>query len=321
MPNATPPDDEHVLRPETPEDFAVLFEMIEEELAAEIAGDRDAVIRPLALLGVRYLAGHTGLRCLLHGESGSGKTTAAKSLARVVGAPYLRVSMPDTAETSWRGADITNHVDALRRGLLRPGITSAAATHLANRAVVLIDDMDVMRLEPFRSYSDSDQGQRAGRQMSLVGCWAGEDITIDEGAWVWSTQSVLVIGAGAFDGAEEPLDAAALIQWGLLPPLAERIATGSMVHMPRLTSADLCAVAGHEAAQLCTPAFEAFGYTLIIAAQAVRHAVIVARTRDSGAGVRAVTGVLRRAADRRLIRMVSVGTPVGIEVTLAPDDL
>lgn len=321
MPYRTQPDADNVLRPETPENFAVLFDILEQELAADIAGDPENVIRPLALLGVRHLAGHTGLRCLLHGESGSGKTWSAKSLARHIGAPFVRVSMPDTAETTWRGVDITNHIDAMRRGLLRPGITSDAATALANRAVLLVDDMDVMRLEPFQSYGDSDKGQRAGRQSSLVNCWAGEDITIDEGAWVWSTRSVLVVGAGQFDGLEEPLDSSSLIRWGMIPPLAERIAMGTIVQMPPLTAADLCAVAKREALQLCAPAFSAFGYTLIISPEAVRRAVSAVRDSDSAAGVRVVAGLLRRVADRMLIRLVSTAVPAGARVTLAPDDV
>ncbi|MHB1168738.1 MAG: ATP-binding protein [Longimicrobiales bacterium] len=321
MPYSTQPDADNVLRPETPEDFAVLFDILEQELAADIAGDRENVIRPLALLGVRHLAGHTGLRCLLHGESGSGKTWAAKALARHLGAPYVRVSMPDTAETTWRGVDITNHIDAMRRGLLRPGISSDAATALANRAVVLVDDMDVMRLEPFQSYGDSDKGQRAGRQSSLVNCWAGEDMMIDEGAWIWSARSALVIGAGQFDGLQEALDGSALIRWGMIPPLAERIAMGAIVQMPLLAAADLCAVAAREALQLCAPAFSAFGYTLIISPEAVRRAVNVVRERDHAAGVRAVTGLLRRVADRTLIQAVSQAAPVGARITLAPDDM
>lgn len=321
MPYRTQPGVNNVLRPETPEDFAVLFDILEQELTADIAGDRENVIRPLALLGVRHLAGHTGLRCLLHGESGSGKTWAAKALARHLGAPYVRVSMPDTAETTWRGADITNHIDAMRRGLLRPSISSVAATALANRAVVLIDDMDVMRLEPFQSYGDSDKGQRAGRQSSLVNCWAGEDITIDEGAWVWSTRSVLVIGAGQFDGLEEPLDSSSLIRWGMIPPLAERIAMGTIVHMPPLAAADLCAVASREALQLCGPTFSAFGYVLNISPEAVRCALSVVRNRDGRAGVRGIAGLLRRAADRRLTRAVTEAVPFGAQITLAPDDV
>lgn len=321
MPPWTPPVGDNVLRPEAPEDFAVLFDILEQALAEEIAGDRETVIRPLALLGVRYLGGHTGLRCLLHGETGSGKTWAAKSLAQHLGAPFARISMPDTAETTWRGVDLTNHIDAMRRGLMQRGVNIGAATALANRAVVLVDDMDVIRLQPFQSYADSDRGQRGGRQSSLVNCWSGEDIAIDEGAWVWSTRSVLVIGAGQFDGLEEPVDGAALVRWGLVPPLAEGIAAGTVVEMPALTTADLCAVALRESAKLCAPAFEAFGYVLTISSEAVRHASATARARDSGAGVRAVTGVLRRAADRILIRAVSAGVPAGARITVAPDDI
>lgn len=321
MPSRAQPDADNVLRPETPQDYAALFDILEQGLAVDIAGNREDVIRSLALLGVRHLAGHHGLRCLLHGESGSGKTWAAKSLARQLGAPFVRISMPDTAETTWRGVDLTNHIDAVRRGLVRPGITPHAATGLANRAVVLVDDMDVMRLEPFQSYSESDKGQRAGRQASLVNCWAGEDIIIDEGAWVWSTRSVLMIGAGRFEGAEEPLNSSSLVRWGIIPPLAERIALSTVVHMPLLEPADLSHVVLREALQLCEPAFSAFGYRLCISPEAVRRAVASEQARSTAVGVRAVVGVLRRAADRVLIRMVSNAVPVGARATLAPDDL
>jgi hypothetical protein len=80
-------------------------------------------------------------------------------------------------------------------------------------------------------------------------------------------------------------------------------------------------VASRETLQLCGPTFASFGYTLIISPEAVRRAVTIVRSRDSGAGVRAVTGLLRRVADRMLIRAVSQALPVGGRVTLAPDDV
>jgi len=308
------------LRPQSPEDFAILFEILETELAAEIAGDREKLIQPLALLGVRHLAGHTGLRCIIRGETGTGKTTVAKALALQLGAPFCRISAGEMAETTWRGADLTNHIDALRRGLLGTKVTMSSATALACRSIVLIDDLDVLRLQPFESYSDSDRGQRAGRQASLAGLWSGEDILVNEGEWTWSTAGVLVIGAGAFEGVEHPIDSASLTQWGLATSLAERLASGTIIQMEPLPLADLCAVALREAEQLVAPAFQAFGYELTISAAAAHHAAGYARARDESAGVRSVVGVLRRAADRLLIRLVTSAKP-GARVTLAPDDL
>ena len=312
--------DASVLRPQSPEDFAVLFDMLESELAADIAGDRETLIQPLALLGVRYLAGHTDLRAMIRGEAGTGKTRTAKSLALHLGAPYCRISVAEMAETTWRGADLTNHIDSLRRGLIRPGVTTSAATALTNRAVVLIDDMDALRLQAFESYADSDKGQRAGRQASITSLWSGEDLQINEGEWTWSTAGVLVVGAGRFDGVIEPVDAAALRRWGLAASLAELLAGGTIIQMEPLPLADLSAVVLREAERLVAPAFEGFGYELTIAPATVHHAAIAARARDDEAGVRVVVGILRRAADGLLIRLVTSAEPLR-PVTLAPDDL
>lgn len=309
------------LLPQSPDDYADLFSILEAELQQDLVGDPSGVIQPLALLGVRHLAGHGCLRCLIHGQPGTGKTTAAKLLAPLLGLPFCRVSLAETAETTWRGADITHQIDAMRRGLIRPGVTGEAATALASRAVVLVDDMDVMRLEPYRSYADSDRGQRAGRQQSLLSLWSGEALPIGEADWIWRTDSVLVIGAGEFEGVGAPLDSAALIEWGLSAALAERVTSGTIVHMRELPAADVSAVACREAYRLSAPAFEGFGYDLRISPEVGRHAVLVARDRDPHAGVRAVIGLLRRSADRLLIGTVLGAAPKGTVCTLAPDDL
>lgn len=242
-------------------------------------------------------------------------------LAALLGVPFCRVSLAETAETTWRGADITNQIDAMRRGLFRPGTTMEAATALASQAVVLVDDMDVMRLEPYQSYADSDRGQRAGRQQSLLSLWSGEPMPIGEADWIWRTDSVLVIGAGEFDGARIPLDSGALVRWGLSSALAERVTSGTIVHMRELPSADMSAVACREAYRLCAPAYEGFGYRLRISPEAARHAMMATRERDQHAGVRAVIGLLRRSAGRLLVGMVLEAAPVGTVGTLAPDDL
>jgi hypothetical protein len=308
--------DASLLRPQSPQDFAVLFDMFESELAV----DRETVIQPVALLGVRHLA-HTGLRAMIRGEAGTGKTRTAKSLALHLGAPFCRISVAEMAEMTWRGADLTNHIDSLRRGLIQPGVTTSVATGLTNRAVVLIDHMDALRIQPFESCSESDKGQRAGRQSSLENLWSGEDILINEGEWSWCTAGVLVIGAGRFDGIDEPVDSVALTQWGLAASLAERLAAGTIIELQPLRLADLCAVALREAERLLMPAFQGFGFRLAISAAAVHHAATSARARDESAGVRVVTAMLRRAADRLLIRHVTNASPAGSSVTLAPDDL
>jgi hypothetical protein len=305
------------LEPRTPADFADLFAMLEEDLTSAIVADAHDVVRPLALLGVRHLAGQAGLRCLIHGEPGTGKTTAARILAGLLGFPFFRVSMAETAQTTWRGTDLPAHVNAAYQGvrMLPHGI------RLMSRAVVLLDDLQVLRLEPFASHGDSTRDQREGLQSSLLSVLSGESISVADGEWTWDSSRCLILCAGHFHGLDGDVDAASLTRWGISRPLADRISAGTIIRLRELPTTDLAEVAMREAHATLSAAFNAFGYALVIAPEAVRHAARTARQRDPEAGPRQVVAAIRRAGDRLLMRLIENGVPHRTVATLTPDDV
>jgi hypothetical protein len=87
------------LEPQTPADMADLFGMICDDLGRRIAGC-DEVVRALALLATRHLAGHELLRCLVLGEPGSGKTRIVEALAIMSKQPKIRPTSSAKAAVS-----------------------------------------------------------------------------------------------------------------------------------------------------------------------------------------------------------------------------
>jgi hypothetical protein len=302
------------LEPQTPADMADLFGMICDDLGRRIAGCQD-VVRTFALLGTRHLAGHELLRCLVIGEPGTGKTTIVEALAQIIDVPYLRISMPETPETTWGGGpDILDQVAALKS---RDGGHRADASHM----LLHLDDLDIVRIEPWQAYGAPDRGQREGRQRSLLTLWSGGVIGVgDDHPWQWNTRRSLIIACMEADGLPDPpLTAARLAAWGLLPPLADRFASGTVVRMPVMMERDIVPLATAEAERRAAPAFRAFGYRLTIPASVARYAL--AARKATAPGPRELIGILCDAADRALIELVASAAPPTTERVIRPDDI
>jgi hypothetical protein len=308
------------LSPRSPADMADLYAMVHDDVSSHVAGAANAsTLKSLALLGVRSLAGHELLRCLIVGEPGTGKTTVVRQLAHTLGLPFLRVSMPDTPETTWGGgADLLDQVAALVRALPESGPESARR---AGHMVLLIDDLDIVRLEPWVAHGASDRGQREGRQRSLLSVWSGDTLPIgDDYSWRWDTRRVLVIACMEGDGLPDTVVGAAdLVRWGFLAPLADRIAMGAVLRMHPVSRTEATDLLVRETERLAAPAFEAFGYRLTVSPAAARYVLVSLEKAD--AGVRSLVGVLRDAADAALIELVTSAAPVGTERVLGPDDV
>lgn len=309
------------LEPANPSDSASLYGMLLDELRRCIQGaDNDLTLQAVALLGVRHSAGHEHLRALLVGEPGTGKTRLVECLAELLGMPFLRVPVQEMAETTWGGgSDLPDYIQAFAGRLADHSIVTGRA--LAERAVVLIDDIDAARLEPYATkYAASERGQREGRQRSLLTLWQGGAIPIgDDGAWLWRSARALVIGA--MEGSDlppGPLTSTDLQKWGLLQNLAERMAMGSILRLHAVQGVELATVIEQEVHRLAGPAYQAFGYVLRIDPAAARYA---ARVADKVGGTRSAVGLLRGACDRALIEMVAAGAAIGTMRAIGPDDV
>lgn len=306
------------LRPESPADMADLYSMVLDELRSRVTGRRNVpALRMLALLGVRHLAGHELLRCVVIGEPGVGKTTLVRALAECLDCErrLLRVPLPETPETTWGGgADLPDRI----RGFVEemPSVSRGSAEGM----LLHLDDMDIMRLKPWESYGASDRGQREGRQRSLLSIWSGEEISAgDDWSQRFSTRRILVIGCLEGEGLPAKPDSGALVKWGLIPALAERMAMSTLVRLHPAEGHEAGIVAVREAERLAQPAYEAFGYRLSISAEAVAYALRSVEPRELS--TRGLIGLLRAAADNALLELVARAAPRGTARVVGPDDV
>lgn len=308
--------------PETqnPEDAHVLFEILQEDLQ-DALGDRPETPR-LALLASRHLLGEEMLRLTLIGDVGSGKTYVARTLARVIGAPFLELNVTHMAEEGWKGAGPSEHLTTLYSQAAIRTSTQTAAIRSAQRAVVLVDELDQARVLP-SSASPSARENRIGKQLALLPIVGDGTVTIERSSGShlqWRSPGSLVICAGVFEGLPRgEVSAESLTDWGLLPALAERIAFGTVVRLSRLAKPQLVHVMHSELRPL-EALFRRFGYRLEVSDAAITY-VISRTTSADPPRLRSTAGVLRSAAEALLLRMLSEGAPLGATAVLGPDDV
>jgi ATP-dependent Clp protease ATP-binding subunit ClpX len=183
---------------------------------------------------------------LLVGESGSGKTLLARSLARIVGVPFIVVDATTLTEAGYAGHDVSEI--ALR-------LVEAAGKDiaLAENGIVYLDEIDKLAMRRGPDPRRPDIGG-AGVQRGLLGILEGSAIRIEERGQRprpddlhLDTTNVLFICGGAFDGiaaarggsryaaahpaqggdkralGEHAIEAADLIEYGFIPELAGRL--------------------------------------------------------------------------------------------------
>lgn len=185
-----------LLLPGHPDDAHALFDLFHGELEESI-GPRPETPR-LALLAVRHLFGEEMLRMLLIGPPGVGKTFMVRKLARVLELPFLEINVSNMVEEGWKGAGPSEHLATLFRQAFVNSPTRAAADRAANRAIVLIDELDKARLAP-PSSSSSTRDNRIGKQLSLLPLIGDGSVTIERSGGShleWSWRRALVICAG-----------------------------------------------------------------------------------------------------------------------------
>lgn len=313
------------LSPMNHDDVAALFVLLCEAMQEKIVGC-DGDIERLALLGVRHLARDlTGndaiLRGLITGPHGSGKSMLARVFAEILGLPHVIIPASAMAETNWSGADLGDFL----RQLYDTGPASlnpADAVELVERAVVVVDDLDALRL-PGRYGSASTRDYQLGRQECLRPLMEGGVIPIERGSTsvFWPSRRALVIGCGTFDGVGPVTPTAEdLIGWGMVPALANRLCGGTVLRLHEAAAFDLVEILKRNSTAHGVT-FAAFGYGLSVSAEAL---VFVAESIGDGArlnGLRSAIACISSSAEQVLIGMVRDRAPVGTHRVLAPDDI
>lgn len=313
------------LSPANHDDVGVLFELLCESMREQIVGCSEEIER-LALIGVRHLArslsGHdTLLRALITGPHGSGKSTLARVFVESMGLPHVVIPASALAETNWNGSDLGDFLNVLYHagsGSLDP----VRVVDRAERAVVVIDDMDALRL-PGRYGSASTRDYQLGRQQSLRPLMEGGVVPIERGStsMFWRSQRALVISCGTFDGLGIATPTAEhLIDWGMIPPLAERLCAGAVLQMREVAALDLVEILKRSVGAP-TGAFATFGYRLSVSPEAFMF--VAERTKEGGRlnGTRSAVACIASSAEQVLIGMIRDRAPAGTHRVLAPDDI
>lgn len=307
-----------MLTPESHHDRRALFQLVRDEMQQEVVG-HEAVIRRLAVAGVRHISGGGRVRALLIGPTGSGKSTILRALARALRLPWIEMSAALMSEEGWKGTDLSGHLDVLLRKAFDETENPNAARRLAQRGVVLLDELDKMRVHP--TEPGAPRAQHRGKQQSILGLWDGTTISVDAvgPTLEWNTSKTMVVGCGVFEGLDARIPSSGdFAEWGLMPELAERISMGSVFRLRRLTHENLQLVL-LMALEEMESAFASFGFRLVVSDTALSMVAATLRKPEFEAGVRAGIGWLKSPCEEALAKMLDDDAPPGSTFTLSPD--
>lgn len=283
------------------------YQQIRRGLEEHIFGRAD-LCRHLSLAGVAHLSGVTHQRMLLVGPTGSGKTHAARTLARVLGRPFLQIDMAEVTQTGWHGLDMPIILAALAR----------QASGRLDGAVLLCDEMDKVRVGadargPSLEFS-------LGVQASLLALLDGQPVTPDTGHLQMETAGLLVIGTGAFGGefAKSPPSTDDLVRWGWMPELAARWGERLCLSPPdRLEALELLRSSERSVGRRLEPLTRALGIPVEVPEEVLSY--VADHWLRTGADYRSAAEWIITAARLRLIHALDTGSTAPI--MLAPDDI
>lgn len=298
-----------------PPDAREAFSTICDALSTTVLG-RDDLLDRLALSALLHHAG-VGRRMLFVGPSGAGKTHTALAFAQAVGVPYLILSAAEITEPGWTGHPLSEHLGSWVRDV---------PLHLAERGVVVIDELDKLRRHPqaHGNAPDKYRNQQSGL-LPLLGI--GTPITLGGGLSL-DMQRATIICTGAFSdatwaGGRRPPTSDELVSYGLISELVDRLTERVMLdRMPAGALARIYADGMHGAVTAAIDLAERCGYRLRIDRGTYLYAAeAVAAGRGGGAGPRVGAGWLEEAATTVLARALRQGMAPGTTLLVTPDDV
>ena len=247
-----------------PDPRAILAHVLHHLTAAFVTdadGALDATLATFAILLAKWLSKPYGLRVLLIGPTGAGKTRLLHCIREMTRVPTTILPITQMAESTWSGLQLGETVRTLFPDLFTtrgPSLRIAAPASLITRpCCLLLDEADKLALctpnnEPL---DGAARAWRVGRQQTLLAFAdpLGEVPTkLDDvdGTVRWSLATSIVIAAGAFpmlDFSTE-ITPASLLRVGFSPELIDRL--GVVLVLPQPSSAARRQVANVAAAEM-----------------------------------------------------------------------
>lgn len=309
-----PPSAFDLLTPRGPEDRRALYELIAVQLGR--FGFEEASTRRLTLAAVEHFSGR-GAQVLMVGEGVAHGIALVRSLTELLELPYVEIDAGGLAETNWQGADLPWHLARLR-DRFRQTYPPASVSALAERAVVHLHHLERLRLPGHYRGSPTTGDYRAGKQTSILPLIEGFQIPVDQGSgkgFIWDGRRALVIASGIFDGLPPRPHAEDLTDWGLIPELAEALATCSTLRVER-PSTQAVARAIQDGKRTIQARFVAFGFRLEVASQVIRHVLEAVTSEGHPGGADAALRWIVDACEVALTRLLDEGAPAFTEYVL-----
>ena len=293
--------------------LARAYHQIRDRMREDVVG-QDAVVDRLALLGARHV--HLGgrQRALVTGPSGTGKTTILTSLARAIGCPMLVWDVSTSVEAGWSGVD----ADAALAELYH---TCDKSLERMSRAVIVLDE--VCKLA-FRTAEGTSREHRRGQQKSLLGLLGGTAPVRftehgDRGRAISiSTDDMLIIGAGAFEGLEAGAGPTELVRYGYLTEFASRFSM--VLSIQPLSPTALVEIYRVGIADAVTAASQ-FGYGIEVPDAVLLHVAQVIAGAGPSVTPRAGLGWLQATIDSALLRLLDLAARSGARYRIQLSDV
>jgi hypothetical protein len=279
---------------------------------------RPDIVDRLTLITLSHRRGITQ-RVLLTGESGTGKSYTALSVAQVAGTPYHLQDASGLVETGYRGLSVPDLLQTMYRAV-------GSDREALERHVLVLDEIEKTRIG--RGVDGVSFDKRWGMQACCLSIAQGTTpITLDESGIQVYTCKMLVICAGAFSdadwGAVRPPTTHDLIEYGLIRELSERLR--DRVFLPRRTAYEMSELLRRSDESVETslgPLARQLGFELHVLPSTYRIVARMIVAETGGLGPRSGNQLLVSAAQRALLRALrDEGQSAGRTITVTPDDI
>lgn len=245
---------------------------------------------------------------VLHGSDSGSMARLSRSLAAAMRLPSAIIPLTSTSEEGWQGRSLAVWIEQMAKAG-----HSVSWTRRGILAVLGLESVQ-MRQGTYteKTGSGSTQDYRRGKSENLSALLSGLPIPTGDGEWD-ARQAMVLVTTHVDDLDPDPL---ALEDWGLLPSLAEILASACWIRIER-AQGRLDERAIHEQLQGLIDQYEAFGFDLSIPDETIRWVAIHAEERGASEGIAA--SWIARQSRSRLIDLLRSGSRRK-EVVIAPDD-